>query len=436
MAHFAVLCPEAGGHLFPVGSLGVELRERGHQVTVVGRGRAKPIVEQLGLPLHELPAATDSFFRLPPFPVRYGLRLLGVWRHLTMRYSFCWRTAYYFELMPEVLKEVGAEALLADQGMLAARTVAERLGLPHVTVCSAMHWLREPTVPPAYTGWLPAGNRREVWRNRAAYAVWDWYVRPAMKLIGRRRRQWGLAPQGGIDGGYSPLAIIAQTCPEFDFPRAGLPDTFHYVGALATSRPCDVSAFPWERLDGRPLIYASLGTVSFNQRPGVFRSIAEACCGLNAQLVVSAGRWEEDDHRDMPGAAGLPGDPLVLPFVPQLALLEKARLFVTHAGQNGLVEALTRAVPMVALPQGADQFALAARIEAAGVGLRVKRRDQCTPGVVRDAVERVFREESFQRRAEELRQAMLAAGGVKRAADIAEQACETGKPVRRAIPGR
>jgi len=431
MAHFAILCPEAGGHLIPGGSLGLELRQRGHTVTVVALAKATAMVEKLGLSFHELPTRkARSLYRRPSLPIRYALMLAGAWRSISLRCAFRWRAAYLLEFAVDALRELDLDALLVDQSLLAGSTVAERLGLPCITVCAAFHWLRGPDTPPQHTGWYPVRSCCGRWRNRAGYAVWDWYMHSTMRLIARYRRAWKLPPFANVDSAYSSFATLAQTCPEFDFPRTCLPSTFHYVGALAADRPYDASAFPWDRLDGRPLVYASLGTVSHNQRLDAFHGIAQACCGLDAQLVISVGKWKTGDQREDLASSSLPGQPLVLPFVPQLALLDKARLLITHAGQNTVVEALTRSVPMVALPRGADQFAMAARIEHSGVGLRSRSR-RASAVALRQMVERVLGEESFRQRAGELQQAMLAAGGVGRAADIAEQVCETGQPVLR-----
>ena len=91
----------------------------------------------------------------------------------------------------------------------------------------------------------------------------------------------GLAPLGGIDDTYSSLAQIAQLFPEFDFPREQLPDTFHYIGSLTADRQLGTDHnFPWDRLDGRPLIFASLGTVIMNEdNLSVFPRILSACAG-------------------------------------------------------------------------------------------------------------------------------------------------------------
>jgi MGT family glycosyltransferase len=431
MAHFAILCPEAGGHLFPTGSLGHELRRRGHQVTIVARSSAAPIAERLELPLHELPEDDGPDHRRPARPLMTAAWLIGLGNYVGLRSRFRYNAEFYLEVVPGVLRELQVDGLLADQTILAGGTIAERLKIPFVSICSAMHWNREPEIPPHFTGWTYAQGARARTRNALGYAAWDRYVNPALKLINRYRTTWQLPPLPSVENIYSPLAEIAQTCPEFDFPRRDLPATFHYVGALAADRPCDSDEFPWDRLDGRPLIYASLGTIRPNRTRNAFQKIAAACAGLDAQLVISTGRWaDESEEAAQHGLSDLPGDPIVMDFVPQPALLKKADLLITHAGQNTTVEALTLAVPMIALPRAVDQPALAARIEYAGVGLRASFL-HFTVRQLRELIRRVLNEESFRERARELQRAMAAVGGVRRAADITEQALTTGRAVAR-----
>ena len=105
-------------------------------------------------------------------------------------------------------------------------------------------------------------------------------------------------------------------------------------------------------------------------------------------------------------------------------------MLITHAGVNTVLEALCRGVPMVALPRSVDQPGMGTRIAHAGVGLLASFQ-QSTPGQIRALVQRVLAEDSFRRRAKELQKALIAAGGVNRAADIAEEALTTGRPVRR-----
>jgi len=432
MAHYAILCPEAGGHLYPMGCLGVELRRRGHEVTLVARDRAAPIARKLGLPLHEISTENGPHYRQLSWPVWKAAQFTGNVALLDMRYRLRYRSETVLELAPGALKELGVDGLIVDQNVLGGGTVADRLGLPFVTACSAVPWIHDNGTPPHFTGWPHGENRWARARNRLGYAMWDWYIAPTMRLVNRYRTAWGMKPYRRLEGLFSPLAYLAQTCRAFDYPRREVPETFHYVGALAADRPPSDDPFPWERLDGRPLVYVSMGTVRPSGDQIVLRKVASACADLDVQLVISAGKWaDESSTWDSP--SDLPGDPLVTDFVPQMEVLKKARLLITHGGQNTVLEALTEGVPMIALPRSADQPAMAGRIEHTGVGLCASFQ-HFTPAELRGLVERVLAEESFRERARQLQQGMIATGGVRRAAEIAERALITGRPVLRDHP--
>jgi len=101
--------------------------------------------------------------------------------------------------------------------------------------------------------------------------------------------------------------------------------------------------FPFlERLTGQPLIYAS-GTVQ-NTKQEIFYCIAAACDQLDVQLVLSHGGGMNAE-----AVEGLPGSPLVVEYAPQLELLAKARLTITHAGLNTVLDSLSSGVPLVAI---------------------------------------------------------------------------------------
>src|SRR5262249_5526570 len=85
--------------------------------------------------------------------------------------------------------------------------------------------------------------------------------------------------------------------------------------------------FPWERLDpSRRLVYASMGTLQ-NGILQTFRMMAEACTGLDLQLVISLGGGQD------PALLGdLPGDPIVVGYAPQLDLSRRSALTISHGG--------------------------------------------------------------------------------------------------------
>ena len=213
----------------------------------------------------------------------------------------------------------------------------------------------------------------------------------------------------------STLAQIAQLPEVLEFEMDGRPANLYYTGPFVDARQRPSVEFPWERLDGRPLIYASLGTLQ-NGSEAIFRTIAEACAGLNAQLVLSLG-----GGLDPMLLRSLPGDPVVVSYAPQLELVKKAAAVITHAGLNTVLESLAEGVPLVALPLGNDQPGVAARVAAKGAGVVVPRR-KLSVKRLRAAVRAVLEEEQYRDAARRLQTAMREVDGLQRAADIIEDA--------------
>lgn len=427
MPHFAIICPDDAGHLLSVGPIGTELVRRGHRVTLIARQRAGEFAQRLGVGFFEL--KTDAF----PWRTSHlhwaAFWLLGANWKIELRDKFRWQSRYLLETLPGVLSQLAVDGAVIDQTLIAGGTAAQRAGVPFVTVCSALIWNEEPDVPPPFTPWPCEDSRQARLRNRLGYAGWHWFLQPAMRQINGYRRRWGLPPLRSIENAYSPLAQISQLCPEFDFPRYQLPGVFHYIGSLASDRrmPQD-DKFPWDRLDGRPLIFASLGTDPYQTNVPVLKKILAACDGMDAQVVLALGRWSEQFGAARDVLGHIPDNALVVDFAPQQALLERAALLVTHAGMNSVLEAICRAVPMVALPRGVDQPGMAARIQRAGVGL-VGSFQQATADDIRCMIGQVLGDEGFRRRSLEVQQAMLAAGGLRRAAELSEAALTGGRPL-------
>jgi MGT family glycosyltransferase len=432
MSHFAIIAPDEAGHILPNGNVGAALVRRGHRVTVLGQRRSATLAGKLALPFREL-----SFDDLRFAPSR-GLGLLfhlaGAGGIIGMRDLFTWHAEALLRTLPAVLQELAVDGLIVDQVAPAAGTVAEHLGLPFVTTCTATPWHEEAAVPPPFTHSLYRPGWAARWSNRRSYALWHWFMRPIMKTINGFRRQWKLGPFQCIEDLNSPLAQLSQFCEEFDFPRRELPAMFHYVGSLTAEHTALEVEFPWERLDGRPLIFASLGTVNDPENRPVFRKILDACDGLDAQVVLGLGRWDPSQKSLRDELGPLPANAIVADLLPQLQLLDRAALLITHGGVNTVLNAISRGIPIVALPRGADQPGMCARIVFAGIGGRVPFA-RSTVAEVRQLVEQVLKHDSFRQRARQLQQAMLAAGGVPRAAEIAEQALTTGRPVFRGGEG-
>ena len=283
-----------------------------------------------------------------------------------------------------------------------------------MTVCNALAINRDPIAPPPFSPWAYRDTPLAAWRNRVGYAVSDWLTRSVANAVASYRQTWKLPAHRVMDESFSTRAQLCQMPREFDFPRRSLPDCFRYVGPLRRASLEPVT-FPWERLDGRPMVYASLGTLQ-NSREPLFRCFAEACQGLDVQLVLSHGGGLTKEQ-----AARLPGSPLVVGYAPQLELLSKAMLTITHAGLNTVLDSLTHGVPVVTVPITYEQPAIAQRVEWSGSG-RSLSLERLNARRLRSVISEVLQPGSFSAAAQRIGKAIQGAGGVMRAADIAEDA--------------
>jgi zeaxanthin glucosyltransferase len=405
MAHFAILAPPLTGHFKPLAALAHELTARGHRATFVHQAGAAPLAASSGADFHALPG-DDGAVGGWTGAMAKALGLSGIGGTIG---AMAGQTELLCRRAPQALRELGADAVIADQLEAAGGLVAEHLRLPFVTVASALPINREPAVPPPYLDWPFDPSEKGIKRNRGGYRIADLLMRRIGGTIEREAQRLGLPPRRRLEDCFSSTLQLAQAVPGIDFPRRALPASFHYCGPFRTALEES-----WTRPEGsRPLVYCSFGTLQ-GSRLHLFQRVATACERLGLGLVLThCGRLSPEQ------AARLPGSPLVRDFLPQEAVLKEVDLVVTHAGFNTVMEALTEGLPMVALPLAFDQPAVGARIARAQVGEVVKPRGATTGGL-EQAIARVLETPRYRARSGVIAQEIAAAGGVARAADLIE----------------
>ncbi|MEV2198194.1 macrolide family glycosyltransferase [Streptomyces phaeochromogenes] len=400
MSTIAFLNIAMHGRVNPTLPLVAELVRRGHSVTYHTSPAFREEIEAAGATVYLYPGG-DQPLPDPPMP-------------LTLIEGLA-RTAV--GLMPAVLTDLRRarpDLIVHDNACLWGAVAARELEVPAVSSCTTFAYNRR--VPsPTGGSWdlLVAAAARP--RNVQGYLRSRWAL--------RRRFDTSGLPLLDLGNICQPLNLV-YTSREFQPAVEDFDQSYRFVGPSIGARPADPS-FPLDRLKD-PVLYASLGTV-FNADPQLLRTFATALAPLGGTVIISTGQTD-------PAALGpLPANVLVRRSVPQPEVLARAALFVTHGGMNSANEAMYAGVPMLVVPQGADQPLVAARVVELGAGLSIRTQD-VAKGSVRALARRLLDDPRFREAATNLQAAQHKAGGYRHAADEVEGYLRASGPARRPAP--
>lgn len=218
------------------------------------------------------------------------------------------------------------------------------------------------------------------------------------------------------------------------YPRSFQPagatfdDRFVFVGpcldhvALAEEQAGPADPARWTPPgDGRPVLLISLGT-SVNRQPGFFRTCVDTFRDAPWHVVLAV-------HRGVDPAELGPLPPHIEAhrWVPQLAVLEHADVFVSHAGLGSVMGAMYRGTPVVLVPSSPEHKVNAQRVAELGLG-RVLREDGFSPQRLRAAVAEVAADQLTRRRVLAMQHDIRQAGGGPAAADAIERQISNWRP--------
>jgi NDP-glycosyltransferase len=376
--HVAIVVPPLHGHVNPALGTAAELVRRGHRVTMHLPERFGAAVRSTGAQLirctePETPGWARALDHLARFAAMPAMQADAA------------RT-----VLPPVLAALAAEppdVLAYDQLCVWGRLAAEVSPGPVVQLC---------------TSYAP-GRRWSPWpglsRIPDAGMAWSTAVAELADQFGTPRIE---VADLFMDTGAATVVFVPRVLHP---TAAAYDDRFAFVGpALRPPLPSDFAELATLELDDRPLVFVSMGTL-FADLSGLGR-LCEAAFADKWWQVVLAGPKERAARRGMVQ---------VRPAVPQLGVLSRAAVAVTHGGMGSVLEALVFAVPLVVVPQMPEQEITANRLIELGVAVRLER-DELTPTRLRAAVDHVATDRRLRRAVQRMAHAVRAAGGAPAAA--------------------
>ncbi|SJZ88925.1 glycosyltransferase, MGT family [Marinactinospora thermotolerans DSM 45154] len=382
-AHIAMVGIPAVSHVLPSIAIIRELVARGHRVTYANDPAVADLITATGADLlpcpSQLPVADNDW---PDDPIAAMELFLDDAIQALPRL----RAAYDHD---------PADVYLYDIGAYAARALAESQGRPLLQLSPTfVAWDGYDQDVAAHLRRLPGADA-----YRAKFARW-------------------LADCGAsttdVDAFSGPPARALALIPRAMQPHADRVDT----DAVTFVGPCldaEANADGWVRpADAENVLLISLGS-AYTRQPEFYRRCLAAYGDLPGwHVVLQIGKYT--DPREL---GDIPANFEVHSWVPQRAILEQADAFVTHAGMGGCGEGLLAGVPMIAVPQAAEQFTNADRLVHLGVARRIDTA-QATPEALRAALNDLVTDAEVAHRSARLRADARAEGGTRRAADLIE----------------
>src|ERR1700736_2438994 len=403
------------GHLNPMSALARQLQSRNHNGVMFSPPVGESIARAAGLPF--VPFAEREFS-----PDKLG-EIVGAVSRLKgeegLQFTVNavaalnevkWRT------LPNLLSSTGIDALVVDNYDFYGEIIPMRLGMPYAIMSNALHFDYPGYTPFCVYDWAHENTPEAIKRNRQGVSKFtQMLIRSNAELIAQAKRAGIKANWKDPSFLFSDRPWITQCPREFDFESSHWPKQFHYAGPFHDGKGRLDFPFPWDQLTGGPIVYASMGTVQIGNSD-VFSAIAAAVSKhRDLQLVLSIGNLLRPEQ-----IVPVPNNAIVVNNAPQLELLKKASVCITHAGFNTVLEALTQAVPQIAIPVTNDQPGVAARIAYKKTGT-VTSLDELDPSLLSGHLDEVFNNPTYRDNSRSIQKAIAKRNGLSVAADLLEQ---------------
>ena len=387
------------GHAFPMLALGSRLAERGHAVVLETWRRWQEHVEAAGM----------EYAPAPQYPVFPTLE-----RRLKPYEAVVLATAQ----TRQSLVRFAPDVVVHDVLTLAPAMAGELESVPVATLIPHLHPSSAPGFPPYSLGArLPRTTvGRSLWRS--LQSVVEAGLRRGRAELNEARARLGLAPVERLLGGISDRLCIVGSFPQLEYPRAWSEEV-HVVGPLIWEPPVgEVEPPPGDE----PLILIAPSTAHDAEH----RLLRAALLGLAAEPVRVLAATNRKPIAD---TVAVPRNARLVDWISYGRTMPRCALVASHAGHGTVGLALASGCPVLAVPHSGDMGENAARLDWAGVGVRLPWRF-ATPAALRLAASRALEDPALTSRARQLATWAASHDGATRTAELVEELALSGPDAR------
>lgn len=392
------------GHVYPLAALLREMAARGHQVHLRTQAAQVQAMAAIGFraePVDPRIEAITGQDRLATNPFGMLKSTIDV---------LCRRAVVEVDDLRRAIESVAPDVIIVDANCWGAISAAEASGVAWLVFSPFTPYLSSRAAPPFGPGFRPmtglAGRVRDAQVRPMVHHLFD---RRILKSVNPIRAALKVSPAGSVDElmRRAPLLLAVGGEP-FEYPHPDWDDSVHFLGACFFE-PTPVVVPEWLSAIDDPIVLVSTSSI-----PQADAKLGQmALRALADQPVHVVATFPAGVPAELPRTANA----TVCQFVQHSVVLDRAICAVTHAGMGATVKALSRGVPVCAVPFGRDQAEVARRVEVARCGTRLPAR-RLTPTRLADAIRKASAMTDGARRVAE---GFAATGGVVRGADLIEQ---------------
>lgn len=305
-------------------------------------------------------------------------------------------------VIPSILEQIEGEHfdyVIHDSMFGCGRMIAQILKLPAISSCTTFAETRE-----SFDKMLEQFNKQTP--VNIAKPIYDQF----QSLTDTIMEQYDVEIRSPYEVYCNPAPLtLVYTTREFQPDGEAFDPSYKFVGPSIAARSAQ-TGFDLPVIQGKELIYISLGTV-FNQAKDFYKLCFEAFGDTDYRVVLAIG-----DKVGVSDLGEVPGNFIVKNYVPQMEVLRRTNFFITHGGMNSAHEGLYFGVPLIVIPQSADQPIVAeqvARLEA-GIAFPMP---SLTANKLREAANQVLSRSSFKENAVRVGASFRQSGGYRQAVD-------------------
>ena len=407
----------SSGDFNPLVALALELRQRGHMVHFALNPGFAIKVRELGFTATDAgpdPDYESDLMKRLLAPTRNGINLVRILFHEVLIPAI--RPAV--DILVPLARD--ADLFVSHTIQLAAPVVAQRTGVPWVSVSPAALLYPNGQYPPpgvAWKGCPPA-------LGRLGWTIGGALVGPVDEMANAEYAALGLSPISHVvaGGAYSRRLTLGLWSPSY-YPRpSDWPDWLQVGGYGRWDAPPSGTPPPLDLPSGDgPLIVFTLGSSVVSDPRGFYeKALAAVAPTPWRALLVGA-------PTDLPLPAALQGRVKTTRYARYSDVFPLADAIV-HSGGVGTTQACCYyGKGAVIVPRAADQFENAAHLQREGWGLRLLPQD-LSPTLIRLRLERLLKSSEIRQRVQELGRRIQAEPGPARSVDLLETAMARGKP--------